>query len=157
MITQGLTFFSIVGTALVAGTFFAFSSFVVPALGALPPAEGVSAMQSINAVVLGSAFLVVLLGTAVSSSLLALLGVGAPQPPLVRTLWIIGGALYLAGVLGVTAWGNVPLNEALSNLAPDDARAMWPTYLPTWLAWNHLRTFAATTSLGIQLLAWRLT
>lgn len=40
------------GSALMAGTFFAFSSFIMGALGRLPPAEGISAMQSINVVVL---------------------------------------------------------------------------------------------------------
>jgi uncharacterized membrane protein len=36
------------GCGLVAGVFFAFSSFVMPALKRLPPAQGIAAMQSIN-------------------------------------------------------------------------------------------------------------
>jgi len=36
------------GSGVVAGVFFAFSSFVIPALARLPPAQGVLAMQSIN-------------------------------------------------------------------------------------------------------------
>lgn len=41
-----------VGSALIGGAFFAFSSFVMGALGKLPPAQGVAAMQSINVVVI---------------------------------------------------------------------------------------------------------
>ena len=37
-----------VGAACTGGVLFAFSSFVMPALRRLPPAQGVAAMQSIN-------------------------------------------------------------------------------------------------------------
>jgi hypothetical protein len=43
-----LTFLSALGAGLIGGLFFAFSSFVMIALGRLPPASGISAMQSIN-------------------------------------------------------------------------------------------------------------
>ena len=36
------------GSALVAGVFFAFSSFVMKVLARVPSAEGIAAMQSIN-------------------------------------------------------------------------------------------------------------
>jgi uncharacterized membrane protein len=43
---------ALLGAAMIAGVFFAFSSFVMPALARLPAAGGISAMQSINVVVL---------------------------------------------------------------------------------------------------------
>src|SRR5436190_5913255 len=46
-----LTLGSTLGCGLIAGVFFAFSSFVMPALAKLPPAQGLAAMQSINVVV----------------------------------------------------------------------------------------------------------
>ena len=42
------TFLLALGCGLVAGVFFAFSTFVMKALGKLPPAQGVAAMQSIT-------------------------------------------------------------------------------------------------------------
>jgi uncharacterized membrane protein len=42
---------ALLGAAMIAGVFFfAFSSFVMPALARLPAAGGISAMQSINVV-----------------------------------------------------------------------------------------------------------
>ena len=40
------------GCGLIAGAFFAFSSFVMPALKRLPTTEGIAAMQSITAAAL---------------------------------------------------------------------------------------------------------
>jgi uncharacterized membrane protein len=40
------------GCGLIAGVFFAFSTFVMKALGSLLPAQGIAAMQSINLAVL---------------------------------------------------------------------------------------------------------
>jgi len=44
----GLTLVSALGCGLTAGVFFAFSSFVMKALGRIQPAQGIAAMQSIN-------------------------------------------------------------------------------------------------------------
>ncbi len=44
-----LTLISALGCGLVGGIFFAFSTFVMKALTRLPPAQGIAAMQSINA------------------------------------------------------------------------------------------------------------
>jgi uncharacterized membrane protein len=52
------------GCGLVAGVFFAFSTFVMPALKRLPPAHGIAAMQSINTVAVTPAFMTALFGTA---------------------------------------------------------------------------------------------
>jgi uncharacterized membrane protein len=52
------------GCGLVAGAFFAFSTFVMKALGTLPPAHGIAAMQSINVAVINPWFLTPFFGTA---------------------------------------------------------------------------------------------
>ena len=46
------------------GVFFAFSSFVMPALQRLPDAQGIAAMQSINVTAVRPPFMAVLFGTA---------------------------------------------------------------------------------------------
>ena len=58
---------ALLGSALVGGIFFAFSSFVMKALARVPSAEGIAAMQSINVVVLNPSFLGAFIGTAVLS------------------------------------------------------------------------------------------
>ena len=59
-----VTFLSALGSGLIGGLFFVFSTFVMTALGRLPPAGGIAAMQSINVAVLNPVFFTVFLGTA---------------------------------------------------------------------------------------------
>ncbi|TBR24737.1 MAG: hypothetical protein EPO10_25145, partial [Reyranella sp.] len=58
------TFAAAVGSGLVAGIFYAFSSFVMGALGRLPPGHGIEAMQAINVVVINRSFMLAFFGTA---------------------------------------------------------------------------------------------
>jgi len=60
-----LTFAAALSSGLVAGVFFAFSSFVMPALGRIRPDQGIAAMQSINVTVITPGFMLALFGTAV--------------------------------------------------------------------------------------------
>ncbi|MGH9147574.1 MAG: DUF1772 domain-containing protein, partial [Vicinamibacterales bacterium] len=66
-----LTLVGAVGCGLMAGVFFAFSTFVMKALSRIPPAQGIAAMQSINVVAINPWFMTVFLGTAVISAALA--------------------------------------------------------------------------------------
>jgi uncharacterized membrane protein len=54
------------GCGLNTGVFFAFSTFVMPALKRLPAVQGIAAMQSINKLAVTPAFMAVLFGTAVA-------------------------------------------------------------------------------------------
>lgn len=142
--TFALTLAAALGSGLIAGVFFAFSVFVMKALGRLPAGQGIAAMQAVNVVVLNPCFLGVLLGTAVLSLLalsLAWSQWGSPQ-----AAWLAAGsAAYLLGCLGVTMTCNVPRNEALARVTPGSrgAEALWADYLKTWTAWNHVRTLAS--------------
>lgn len=126
------------GAGLIAGVFFAFSSFVMPALAKIRPSPGIAAMQSINVVVLRSAFMPVFLGTALLCIAVALLSGG-------NGLLLAGSLLYLLGCFGVTMVFNVPLNNRLARAAADsaDGAALWTHYLRRWVLWNHLRTLAS--------------
>ncbi len=135
---------ALLGSALVGGILFAFSSFVMKALARVPSAEGIGAMQSINVVVLNPSFLGAFMGTAVVSlgaGWLALAGWGRPS-----AAFFLGGALfYLVGTFLVTVLGNVPLNDQLAAVSATDpaARDVWEHYLGRWTLWNHVRTAAA--------------
>ena len=135
---------ALLGSALVGGIFFAFSSFIMNALATVPSAEGIGAMQSINVVVIKSSFLGAFFGTAVLSLVaggLALAGWGSPSAS-----FFLGGALfYLVGTILVTMLGNVPLNNELAAVSATDPAALdvWEHYLDRWTMWNHVRTAAA--------------
>lgn len=142
-----VTLASAFGCGLVAGVFFAFSAFVMGALKRLPPAQGIAAMQSINILAVTPVFMTVLFGTGV-----ACLGLGAwtmvSSGGMTTALVPAAGALYLLGTIGVTIVCNVPLNDRLAKLHPQDAEAVsrWEGYVTKWTRWNHVRTAAALVS-----------
>lgn len=145
---------SAVGAALVSGIFYAFSTFVMQALGRLAPREGISAMQSINVVVINPMFLLAFFGTGVLCAAAVVFSLFADTAvPLVPAA--VGGALYLVGCLGVTIVGNVPLNERLAAVGPGDAAAesLWRAYLVRWTRWNHARTAASLAAAACFLIA----
>ena len=132
------------GCGLVAGAFFAFSTFVMKALGSLPPSQAVRAMQALNVAAPTGLFLATLLGTALACSALAVQAVlGWSQPG--ATLRLAGGLAYVLGAFLVTIIANVPRNDALAPLDPDSVNAAteWVRYLSEWTRWNHVRTVAA--------------
>lgn len=150
-----LVVLGVVGTGLVAGVFCAFSTFVMPALAALPPAQGVAAMRAINRAALMPAFMVLFLGSAVLCAVIAVVTF-VLWPDRVTVELLLGSALYLFGSFGVTMMANVPRNEALEKLEPgtQEASAYWPAYVREWSGWNHVRTVAsaaATVSYALAL------
>jgi uncharacterized membrane protein len=142
------------GCGLVAGVFFAFSTFVMPALKRLTPERGIAAMQSINERAVTPVFMTALFGTAA-----ACLGLAAwtviSSDGRTTALVLLGGALYLVGAIGVTIVCNVPLNNRLAKLHPQSASAAsyWDEYLAKWTAWNHLRTLAALAAAALLTIA----
>ena len=135
---------ALLGSALIAGVFFAFSSFIMKALARVPSHEGIAAMQSINVVVLNRSFLGVFIGTTVISVLVAVLAIkswGTSSAP----YFLVGALLYVAGTFLVTGLGNVPLNDQLAAVSATDSEAVavWDHYLDRWTLLNTIRTVAA--------------
>ena len=135
---------ALLGSAIIGGVFFAFSSFVMKALANLSSSEGIAAMQSINVVVLNPSFLGTFTGTAVFSVVAAAFAIKewvSPSAPFV----LAGALLYLVGTFLVTAFGNVPLNNQLAAVSAADPEAdpLWVSYLDRWMLLNTLRTAAA--------------
>lgn len=142
------TIVAIVGCGIVGGIFFAFSNFVMKALARMPSSEGLLAMQTINITVLNTGFLSVFMGTAIVSAIIAaaaMTGWDATSSP-----YLLGGALaYVLGTWLVTGLGNVPLNNQLAALVPNDAMSdvVWQHYLTRWTRLNTLRTAAAVLAM----------
>ncbi len=149
-----LKLFSALGCGLVAGVFFAFSTFVMNALTRLQPKEGIAAMQSINITAINPLFMLALFGTAaacmflVVSSLLNWHQRGAGY-------LLVGSLIYLIGTVLVTIAFNVPLNDALAIAKPDSTEGanLWAKYLTNWTIWNHVRTIAALAAAAILMIA----
>ena len=145
------------GCGLMAGIFFAFSAFMMTALGRLPPAAGIAAMRSINVAILNPLFFALFFGTAALSLVAAIAAIVAWPVPAALYLFA-GGLLYLVGGLVVTMQRNVPLNQALaaSDPAGDEGARLWHRYLSVWTAWNHVRTVASLAATAAFIMALRL-
>jgi len=153
MIWTALILVAALGSALVAGVFYGFSTFVMPALARLPAAQGIAAMQAINVTAVTPGFMLGFMGTAVLClAVLAAAFFGRAGG------WAVAGALlYLVGTLGVTIVANVPRNNLLAALDPAAAQAAaaWAGYQSGWNLWNHVRGaagLAAAAALIVSLL-----
>jgi uncharacterized membrane protein len=136
-----LTLLAAIGSGMMAGLFFAFSTFIMQAFAKRPAPIGIAAMQSINQTILKPIFFLLFFGTALLGVVLAVWalldwsGWGSAQR-------LAGGLLFLVGAIGITMWFNVPLNNQLDKVDPDSAEgaAFWSHFLKAWLPWNHVRT-----------------
>ena len=147
--TLWLTVTAALASALMAGVFFAFSSFVMPALGRIQPAEAIRAMQQINIDVFHWSFVVAFFGTPTACVALAAMAIWHWHDP--GALYRVAGAVvYLVGSLLVTAAGNVPRNNALAAVDADaaDAAREWDRFALGWTRWNHVRTVASLAAAG---------
>jgi uncharacterized membrane protein len=139
--TTALLWVSAIGCGVIGGVYFAFSTFVMAALRTLPAAAGTAAMRAVNQVILRSPFMPLFFGTSAAALMLGVLATwqGGSWPV------VLGAAVYLAGMTGVTVAFNVPLNTRLDRAGENttEAEVVWQHYLAVWTRWNHLRTIAS--------------
>ncbi|MEP7006880.1 MAG: anthrone oxygenase family protein [Sphingomonas bacterium] len=153
LVTASL-WFSAIGCGLLAGLYFAFSTFIMTSLGRIDQAAGISAMNAINMDIVRSSFLPLFLGTTLVSALLAGFAILRWSEPSAWAM-LAGGVIYVLGMFVVTMLFNVPLNDALAAVAPASAEggAVWVRYLKDWTLWNHVRTLACTAATALYILA----
>ena len=149
-----LTFTVILGSGMVGGIFFAFSTFIMRALDQLPKNQGIAAMNGINVTVINPWFLFAFFGTGAVCLPLGLLALGGAAGTQ-RAYLLAACALYVLGCVGVTMAFNVPLNNRLAAAKPDSsaAEALWAHYLSRWTLWNTVRTAAALAAAGFFTMA----
>ncbi|MGX2997864.1 anthrone oxygenase family protein [Streptomyces sp. JNUCC 64] len=153
-VAETLTVAAALLCGLTGGALYAFSTFVMRALTALPPAQGIAAMQAVNRAAPRPSVMVALVGGAVMSAAVAVTTVlswpGRDGVPL-----LAGAALYLCGTLGVTVRAHFPRNDALDVIAPEapGSAAYWREWARAWTRWNHVRTAAALTASALFALA----
>ncbi|WP_298885521.1 anthrone oxygenase family protein [uncultured Bradyrhizobium sp.] len=152
--TTGLLWFSALGCGVMAGVYFAFSTFIMTSLGRLDQAAGIAAMNAINVDIVRSLFMPLFLGTTVAGAALVVMGVLRISEPGAVSM-IAGGSLYVLGMFVVTAVFNVPLNDALAAQQPSapEAAVVWTAYLKDWVFWNHVRTGASVVASALFVVA----
>lgn len=150
-------FFAGVTTALMAGLYFAWSCSVIPGLQALPDAGYIAAMQAMNRAIQNGAFFLAFMGAAILLPVSAWMSF--KQGASVRC-WLLLAAtvLYLVGSIGITMFGNVPLNDALdafrlSSASPADMAAFRLRFEDPWITLHTIRTVLTILSACCMLAA----
>lgn len=135
--------------ALMGGVFFAFSSFIMPALSRISIEEGIHAMQRINVDVYHWTFMSAFFLTPIACIITAVLTFRSASTD-AAIYAVIGCAAYVLGNFVVTAAGNVPLNNALAavDVNTSEAARDWSQYISRWTRWNHVRTVASMFAAG---------
>jgi uncharacterized membrane protein len=149
-VITGLLWFSAIGCGLLAGIYFAFSTFIMTALGRIAQPSGTMAMNAINVVIVQSLFMPLFIGTTLSSLVLAITAVlrwGQPG----ASAMLVGGVLYVIGMFVCTAVIHVPMNDALAAVDPasSEAASLCARYLTDWTLWNHVRTVSSTLAFAL--------
>jgi uncharacterized membrane protein len=146
--------FGAIGCGLLAGVYFAFSAFIMTALGRIEQVQGVSAMNSISSTILGSWFMPFFYGTTLASLILVIGGLVRKGGPGAMAM-LAGGLIYVAGMFLCTIIFNVPLNNALAAVDPASvaAASVWARYLKDWTFWNHVRTISSIASSALYIAA----
>lgn len=149
-VITGLLWFSAIGCGLLGGLYFAFSTFIMTALGRIDQAVGIAAMNAINTTIMQSLFMPLFLGTSLTSLVLAGRSLFDLSEPGALAM-LAGGILYVVGMFAVTMVLNVPLNNALAAIDPASAEGaqVWTRYLKNWVFWNHVRTIASIAACAL--------
>lgn len=131
-------------TAINAGVFFAFSTFIVPAARRLKPVEAVHAFQAINRQVPRSLYLPVFLLSGAGGLATAILALLATASSFV----LAGGAVAFLALL-VSFAINIPRNTVLDGASDREAAAAWKRYVDGWALGNHVRTLLCVIAVGL--------
>ena len=109
-----ILFSTLILTGLSAGFFYAWQVSVIPGTKRVVDLTYLETMQSINRAILNPAFFVIFFGTLILLTIASVYEFHTSK--LAFGLMLASSIAYLAGTFGVTALGNVPLNNELDTL-----------------------------------------
>ena len=143
-------------TGIVAGLFFAWTISVMNGLAKLPDKEFILSMQSMNREIQNPIFFIFFFGTAILLPICAFISY---RGSLNSSFWLIfiPMLLYLIGVMMVTIFKNVPLNNMLDSFVLDSSTleqidVVRRKFEAPWNRWNLVRTISGMLSFALLLL-----
>lgn len=138
-----------IGAAINTGVFYSWSTMVMPAIGQLPPSEGIAAMHELNGAA-PAPFSVVALGTAARCAAAVVSAFRQRGTTRGRGMLCVGGSLFFVAAIVVTFAINVPLSYSIDQLtAASASREEWTELRNRWAWANHLRTFGCAVSTAV--------
>lgn len=142
-------------TALIAGLFYAWSVSITLGLLRVSDAEYVSVMQSTNRAIQNPIFFAAFFGAQILLPVCLYLFYGQGA----RFLFLLGAfVIYTIGVMGVTIFGNVPLNNRLDRFEMQTASAQEisaarKNHEGVWNNLNTVRTVSSTLAIALVIIA----
>lgn len=147
---RNLTIVAAVGSGVMAGLYFTFSTFIVPGLRRLPAERGIAAMQQFNR---SAPAPFVLVGVLLTGGACGVIAVDAlADVSAAGANWRLAGTTLYVATLAITFGYHIPRNNALDRLdaVSPDAAQFWDSFVPAWSAGNHLRfALAAAASAAL--------
>lgn len=147
---------AVVFTGLSAGLFYAWSVSVIPGTQKVVDSTYLETMQSINRAILNPAFFLIFFGSIIFLSIGSIYQFNANK----TTFWLMltSSIFYLVGTVGVTALGNVPLNDQLDvlNLGEMTSNKILEFrnfYETNWNRLHLIRTVFAVASFMLSVIA----
>ena len=148
-------FGSVILTGLSAGLFYAWSVSVIPGTQKVVDATYLETMQSINRAILNPSFFLIFFGALIFLSISSIYEFHTNKV----TFWLLlaSSIFYLLGTVGVTALGNVPLNDQLDVLKivemnSDKIAEFRKYYESNWNKLHMIRTVFAVLSFLLSVL-----
>lgn len=151
-----ILFGAVVLTGLSAGFFYAWSVSVIPGTQKIVNSAYLETMQSINRAILNPAFFLIFFGCIIFLSIGSVYQFHTSK----ATFWFMlaASAFYLVGTFGVTALGNVPLNNQLdalnlNEMSPQKQLEFRNFYESKWNRLHLIRTIFAVGAFLLSVLA----
>ena len=143
MVYEFLHILVVLQVGLTSGLLFIFSFAVNPGLARLNEEEYFRAMKFINQVILNPLFFLVFIGPAITMPVLTFM-TRNDSDMFIFTLF--STILYISGVILITSFKNVPLNNKLEKLDPKEFKDVFLWYKKPWNFWHNIRTFIGIAS-----------
>lgn len=148
---------TILATGLSAGVFYTWNISVIPGIKMLSDKNYLEAMKALNRAILNPAFFVTFMG-AIPLLLCSMFFQYKEGINLSFWFMVIATISYFGGVFGLTAFGNVPMNEHLEqiDLLTLDVHALHNTrqyFERPWNQYNTIRTIFALIAFASLVIA----
>ncbi|TDB88397.1 DUF1772 domain-containing protein [Actinomadura sp. KC216] len=141
---------SIIMVAGMAGTFFGFSTSVMPGLDAARPASAIDAFKGMDQKIQNPLFIAMFTLVPVAAIAAGVLLLTLDENS-AAVLFFVAAGVYFAGALVPTIAINIPMNKALQAVTiPEDASEaakIWSDHSGRWTTWNTVRTVFCWASL----------
>nr|WP_321237484.1 DUF1772 domain-containing protein [uncultured Psychroserpens sp.] len=148
-------FITVLLNALSTGFFFAWSVSVILGTKKVSDFTYLESMQSINKEILNPAFFIVFFGSLIALIISAYIQFN--NKPMFG-LVLASAIIYLIGTFGITAFGNVPLNNELetlniTKLSILELKNFRTYYESTWNQYHNIRTISSIISFILLLIS----